>query len=473
MDVIQKPLPYTDPVTAFAPHAGLPFAQLLHASPGAGGDGRYSVIALDPFDTLVSTGATTCSPAGELEGSPFDHVEDRLDRWAIPETSRHDTPLIGGAIGYFAYDLVHHLETIAPKTDAGLGTPDMCVGFYDVIAVFDHQAERAWITSTGWPEETSAGQTERAKARAAWLEEQLTKRAPRLDTAFSLSPPKSNKTREAYIQMIGTVIDKIYAGDIYQANVSQRFQSRVAAHVDPFTLFERLLRINPVSYAAYGQFPDIVVASVSPERFLNIRVENNRRVIETRPIKGTRPRGSSEREDEDLKAELLNSEKDRAENMMIVDLMRNDLSKVSEVSSIQVDKLCALESYASVHHLVSTVSGTLRPQCTSIDALKASFPGGSITGVPKIRAMEIISELEGTPRGPYCGAIGYLGFDGTMDTNIAIRTMISPEPKGDAKRQLYYQVGGGIVADSDPEMEYEESLTKAKSFFDLIGRTQE
>lgn len=247
------------------------------------------------------------------------------------------------------------------------------------------------------------------------------------------------------------VRDYILAGDIFQANISQRFS--LPKNISSFDLYSQLRKVNPAPFSAYLNFNEIVIASASPERFL--KLENNH--VETRPIKGTRRRGKNPQEDKELAKELLQSKKDHAENTMIVDLMRNDLSRVCENHSIQVPQHCGLESYATVHHLVSVVQGKLKPDTTAIDLLKATFPGGSVTGAPKIRAMEIIAEIEPTQRGPYCGAIGYIGFNGNMDTSITIRTYCIRDDI------ITFQTGGAVVLDSEPEKEYEETFTKANA----------
>ncbi len=261
----------------------------------------------------------------------------------------------------------------------------------------------------------------------------------------------SNFTRPAYLAAIRRTKDYISAGDIYQVNLSQRLSAPLTT--SPWQLYDRLARENPSPFAAYFRTPDATIISCSPERFLQVRG----REVETRPIKGTRPRGATPEEDARLAQELLSSEKDRAENVMIVDLERNDLGRVCEFGSVHVPELFAIEQYATVHHLVSTVRGRLRPGATALDCLRESFPGGSITGAPKVRAMEIIEELEPTRRGVYTGAIGYLCFSGDMDTNIVIRTIVIQNGLA------HFQVGGGIVADSVPEAEYQETMDKARA----------
>jgi para-aminobenzoate synthetase component 1 len=271
----------------------------------------------------------------------------------------------------------------------------------------------------------------------------------------------SNFTRGGYEAVVQQVVDYILAGDIFQANLSQRFLADLPAELDGWSLYRRLRTRNPAPFAAYLRTGEVEIVSASPERFLKLA---DRRV-ETRPIKGTRPRGSTPEEDRRLGEELLASAKDRAENVMIVDLLRNDLSRVCRDHTVLTPEICALESFATVHHLVSTVTGELRPGLDPVDLLRATFPGGSITGAPKIRAMEIIAELEPTQRGPYCGAIGWLGGDGWMDTSITIRTYAIKD------RRVAFQAGGGIVADSDPAAEYDETLDKARALIEALGGT--
>ena len=303
----------------------------------------------------------------------------------------------------------------------------------------------------------------RARRRAAELLEKLDKpnqSVParpigRLDWRSCFTP-------DAYRAAVKRVIDYIFAGDIFQANLTQRFLADLPKDHEPAALYLSLRERNPAPFAAYVGAGDTSVLSTSPERFLKLTDG----AVETRPIKGTRRRAENEEADAAIREELLASEKDRAENIMIVDLLRNDLSRVCRPGSVEVKEYCALKSYETVHHLVSTVTGTLEEGRDAIDLLKAAFPGGSITGAPKIRAMEIIAELEPVTRGPYCGAIGYIGFDGAMDTNIVIRTMVIREGKAAV------QAGGGIVADSNPDAEYQESLDKASALLGALGETK-
>jgi para-aminobenzoate synthetase component 1 len=270
---------------------------------------------------------------------------------------------------------------------------------------------------------------------------------------------RSTFTHRGYLDAVARVREYIVAGDIFQANLSQRFQSPLTE--PPFDLYTRLRRRNPAPFSAYLAFDDLAVLSASPERFL--RLDDQRRLVETRPIKGTRPRGLGPMHDAALGRALAESAKDRAENVMIVDLLRNDLSRVCRAGTVRVPELFALEQLPTVHHLVSTVVGELAPGLEGVDLIRAAFPGGSITGAPKVRAMEIIAELEPTQRGVYCGSIGYLSATGALDTSIVIRTYLA------LRGRVYFQAGGGIVADSDVELEYRETLDKARALIDTLA----
>jgi len=427
-------VPYDDPAKLFAPFANKPFAQFLDSSMFDHEQGRYSFIALDPFETFT-----------QAQGA-FDALKTRLQELQC-HTHEDMPPFQGGVLGYFSYELLHETEKLTRKEKDEFATPDICLGFYDVVAAFDHIKKQAWIFSHTTVE------------RAHWLQNML------YETSKTTPPFKpttlnwqSDFTKEAYLDGVQKVIDYIKAGDIFQANFTQRFRADLPQNFNIFSLYQNLRKNNPAPFSAFLNFKDFCIASSSPERFL--KLENNH--VETRPIKGTRPRDNDPGQDLRNAQELSNSEKDMAENTMIVDLLRNDISKVCKPHSVDVPKLCEVQSFASVHHLVSTVVGELDGQQTAIDLLQGCFPGGSITGAPKVRAMEIISELEPCPRGVYCGAIGYIGFDGTMDTNIVIRTLVFK------KGQVCVQVGGGIVADSQPENEYDETLDKAKALFDAF-----
>jgi para-aminobenzoate synthetase component I len=455
-----REIDYRDPVALFAVFADDRYAALLDSALLSPQRGRYAFIAPEPFRVLTSKDGAIALDGERGTGNPFDVLRRELARHALQPVAGLP-PFQGGAVGYFGYELAQHLERVPLARSDDRRFPDLSLGFHDAVVAFDHRERRAWIVSSGLPEADPAKRRERAMERLDAI-------SARLATASLLprpgAPPASpaivsNFTRGDYEAAVRRVVDYILAGDIFQANLSQRFTAPLPAGMTPFDLYRRLRGLNPAPFAAFLKLDDLVVASASPERFIQLRDG----LVETCPIKGTRPRGATPAEDRVLADELLASEKDRAENVMIVDLLRNDLSRVCRDGSVEVPRLCALESFATVHHLVSTITGALRPGMTAVDLLAAGFPGGSITGAPKIRAMEIIAELEPTRRGPYCGGIGYLGFDGSMDTSIVIRTYAVKDGV------VTFQAGGGIVADSDPAAEYEETLDKARALIAALS----
>jgi len=455
-----REIDYADPVELFAPFAGDRYASLLDSAVTGGPRDRYSFIAVEPFRVLTSKDGVVAIDGERSLGNPFDVLRRELSAYslqAVPDLP----PLQGGVVGYFGYELVRHLERVPFARADDMEFPDLALGFHDVLVAFDHGDRRAWLLSSGLPATHPTARWQRAMERLDAIAERLaatrrltTPPAPRDRPAIL-----SNFSQEEYEAVVRRVVEYILAGDIFQANLSQRFTAPLAPGFDAFDLYRRLRDLNPAPFAAFLRFDDVEIASASPERFLALR--GNR--VETCPIKGTRPRGVTPEEDRSLADELLASEKDRAENVMIVDLLRNDLSRVCCDGSVRVPKLCDLESFATVHHLVSTVVGDLQPGMTAVDLLAACFPGGSITGAPKIRAMEIIAELEPTRRGPYCGSIGYIGFDGSMDTSIVIRTFAMKSGR------VTFQAGGGIVADSTPAAEYAESLAKARALIAALS----
>jgi len=446
-------------LSAFAAIADRPGSILLEGGTREPRLGRYSFLACDPLLTYRSKGPRIEIRAAdrpqERTGDPFLTLRDLLADIRV-ERPEGAPPLIAGAIGYFAYDLGRFVERIPEDTVDDVPVADCHLGFYGAVAALDHIEKRAFVCAIGAPETDPTAADRLAERRAGEL-------AGRLAAAGDVEPEvlpntgtaelcvTSNFSREHYLASVARAKDYIAAGDIYQVNLSQRLSAPLAT--TPFDLYRRLTRENAAPFAAYFETPDAAIVSCSPERFLQVRGG----AVETRPIKGTRPRGATPEEDARLAQELLASEKDRAENVMIVDLERNDLGRVCEFGSVHVPELFALESYATVHHLVSTVKGRLRPGSNALDCLRACFPGGSITGAPKVRSMEIIEEMEPTRRGVYTGAIGYVCFSGDMDVNIVIRTLVIKD--GTA----HFQVGGGIVADSQPEAEYEETLDKARA----------
>jgi para-aminobenzoate synthetase component 1 len=444
--------------------------------------GRYSFLSADPARIVRSKGHKTEIGGPTLGWTPVDSdpllaVREMLAPFAVAPVSGLP-PFQGGALGYVGYDYGAVLERLPAARWDDLSIPDVILGLYDWAIAWDHRLRTAWVISTGLPE-TGPAREARARERLDMVRERLrgpTRQPPPVSPARALpheapSYPvvgaegaealalRSTFTHRGYLDAVTRVRDYIIAGDIFQANLSQRFQAPLAE--PPFELYARLRRANPAAFAAYLDLGEVRVMSASPERFL--RLNENGRHVETRPIKGTRPRGLGPMHDAALGRALAESDKDRAENVMIVDLLRNDLSRVCRPGTVRVPELFALEHHPTVHHLVSTVVGELDPSADAIDLLRAAFPGGSITGAPKVRAMEIIAELEPSRRGVYCGSIGYLSTTGAMDTSIVIRTYLA------LRGRVYFQAGGGIVADSDPELEYRETLDKARALIAALA----
>ncbi len=471
-------VPFCDPLALFAPLATTPFALLLDAAtagPENAPDlqGRWTYIATDPFATVEKRNGTTFLNGVETRGESFDLLAQQLNVLSLAPGWPEDQalpPFTGGFAGFFGYELGSELEHLPPRKpwrhpneSTRTSPPDMALGAYDCVIAFDCIARRTFIVSTGLPETTPATRAVRAEARAArWRARlNLNPALPPLHWPEKPAPADvitAATDRAHHEAAVSRIVDYIYAGDIFQANLSQRFEAPLQNGDDAFTLYRRLRALSPAPFAGFFNFGNGALLSSSPEQFLASDGES----ITTRPIKGTRPRGQTPEQDQALAEALLASEKDHAENVMIVDLLRNDLSRVCQDGSVQVPTLCALESFATVHHLVSTVRGTRREGATNVDLLRACFPGGSITGAPKVRAMEIISELEPHARGPYCGSLGFMSFSGTMDTNISIRTMTVMEDR------VVFQAGGGIVADSNPSEEYEEVIAKASALCNAV-----
>jgi para-aminobenzoate synthetase component 1 len=474
-----------DPAHCCERLAGLGYRLFLDSAATSTRLGRYSFLTADPVAVVLSKGGVTehvdlaagtrrtvaHDPLTEIRSILAPHVAEPVP--GLP-------PFQGGAAGFLAYDWSRQLERLPNSRHDDLALPDVAFGIYDWVLAWDHHTARAWLVSTGLPETSTHARRLRAAARAAFVRERLAAPAPQsATTAPESSAPhgraapshpiddewwdprlalRSSFTHEAYLHAVARVREYILAGDIFQANLSQRFDAPLDD--SPWQFYRRLRERNAAPYAAFLDFPDANVLSASPERFLHVDVDGQ---VETRPIKGTRPRGVGPEHDAALGQALVESAKDRAENLMIVDLMRNDLSRVCEPGTVRVPELFTLERYATVHHLVSTVVGQLPPDTDALELLRAAFPGGSITGAPKVRAMEIIAQLEPSQRGVYCGAIGYLSVTGELDTSIAIRTAVARDGR------LYFSAGGGIVADSDPEQEYRETLDKARGIIDSLA----
>ncbi|MEW8042944.1 MAG: aminodeoxychorismate synthase component I [gamma proteobacterium symbiont of Phacoides pectinatus] len=443
-----------DSAMLFAPFAAEPWSALLDSAWPAARQGRYDIIVADPTTTLSTIGSTT-EVAGrerryQTREDPFTLVAKALGR---PVHRSTELPFSGGALGFFGYDLGAGIESLRRSNPVEGGLPDMAIGIYDWALVVDHHKRQSWLVGQG--------RDARTRARWAQLTERFSRPGPVMGKpSFAVrAAPRSNMSRARYTAAFERIQRYITEGDCYQVNLAQRFTAHVEG--DPWHLYRLLRELNPAPYSAYLHHPAGQVLSCSPERFL--RVTDGR--VETQPIKGTRPRVMTEQQDRANREALAASAKDRAENLMIVDLLRNDLGKNCRNGSIVVPGLFEVESFATVHHLVSTIRGELAPGKGALDLLRGAFPGGSITGAPKRRAMEIIEELEPCRRGVYCGAIGYIGFDGAMDTNIAIRTLTH------TRGEVSFSVGGGIVADSDCAAEYRETFDKARAMLTLFGES--
>jgi len=461
----ELPTPLT-PLSTFELFKAAPHSFFLDGGMDPQRLGRYSFIGTDPFLVMSNRGnqvTTVQQDRQENEqGNPFDVLGKLLETYRL-DTSPSPIPFWGGAVGYLSYDLCHFIERLPTTAIDDLKLPESYFGFYDTILAFDNLAGKAYIISTGFPELDKSQRLKRAGLRLEEMKNRLASSLPNIPEANSASVRKmteavlkSNFTPEGYMEAVNRVREYIAAGDVFQVNLSQRFETELT--VTPYELYRRLRQINPAPFAGYLNFDGVTIVSTSPERFL--RVDGD--WVETRPIKGTRPRGKNSVEDATLAQELLDSAKDRAENVMIVDLERNDLGRVCQYGTVKVTELAILETFPTVFHLTSTVIGKLRPDKNRIDLLKAAFPGGSISGAPKVRAMEIIDELEPTRRSVYTGAIGYLGFGRNLDLNIVIRTFIIKDNKA------YFQVGGGIIYDSNAEAEYQETLDKAKALIQAL-----
>lgn len=462
----------------------LPNSFLLESSLTINGIGRYSFLGADPF--LIFRSKNYCiqlissQKCETLSGNPLSKLKELLNIYRI-KGSDLQFPFCGGAAGFFSYDLGRILEEIPAWANDDLCLPDICLGFYDLIIMVDHLTQEVYIISTGLPETDpdraykhaykrlrdiynislqQLNECPERRMKGSFPEKRLT-----WDTVFGTYELNNTNTdkisghfdKDSYCKNVQKAKEYIRKGDLYQVNLSQRFS--LPSAMEPWTLYRRLRSINPAPMAAYLNFGNTQVISASPERFLKV----TNRQVETRPIKGTRPRGKDISMDQCLRNELWDSIKDRSELVMIVDLERNDLGRICEIGSVQVQELFRLDEYATVFHLSSIINGKLPIDKDVVDLLRVAFPGGSITGAPKIRAMEIIEELEPVRRGIYTGAIGYLSFNGNADLNIAIRTIIIKDG------QAYFHVGGGIVADSDPLAEYQETLDKSLALMVALG----
>ena len=414
--------------------------------------GRFSFIGCEPFLVFKSKRDSISlewndGRVEQLKSNPFLVLKEQFQRFTVlPDPAQeYGIPFVAGGVGYFGYDMKDFIEKLPDISRDDLSLPDCVIGFYDTVLVFDHLKSKSYLAGVEFKDiRTDA----RIKLKAA-----LSSKISNTVKEYSAEAGgllKSNFTKADYMRTVEKAKKYIVSGDIYQVNLSQRFEADLK--IEPYELYLRLRDASPAMFASYLNFKDVIVVSSSPERFLM----KTGSYTETRPVKGTSPRSSDPLTDEFNELSLKKSYKDHAEHIMIVDLERNDLGRICEYGSVKPTEFIALEKYSTVFHLVSTVSGRLKKGVDPIDCLTATFPGGSITGAPKVRSMEVIEVLEPVKRSLYTGAIGYISFDGNMDTSVVIRTIVV---KGD---KLFFSVGGGIVADSDPEKEYYETLDKAE-----------
>jgi len=413
---------------------------------------RYDIMSASPFITVETSEKTTTITKvnGKQTSStkdPFKLLSNLLEQYSQKTT---DLPFCGGAIGYFAYDLGRCIEQLPQQAKNEEDMPEMAVGIYDWALINDHKTQRCYLVSHGVNKDTE-------KQWLSLIDRFNSLSRPQPDPFVVSGELRCNLDEQAYAKAFDKIQHYITEGDCYQVNLAKRFE--INADGDPWHAYNVLRKENPAPFSAFFKTPSATLLSSSPERLLQV----NDGLVETKPIKGTRPRDlSNQVRDKQLAEQLTKSEKDRAENLMIVDLLRNDLGKVCELGSIKVPTPFAIESFATVHHLVTTITGQLAEGNTAVALLRACFPGGSITGAPKLRAMEIIEELEPHRRGAYCGSIAYIGFDGKMDSNITIRTLVFNQNK------LRFWAGGGIVADSNVDAEHQEVLDKAAAIFSVL-----
>lgn len=446
-------LPYYPTVLLdrFAPFSQQPWAMLLHSGFADHSHNRFDIMVADPRVTLCTRGdrteITRDGVTNTVEGDPFTLLQQQLDTLALSTEAHPDFPFQGGALGLFGYDLGRQIEALPTQAQRDIDLPDMAVGLYDWALVADHQRQTLTLIVH-----------HAVQARLDWLATPPV--SPPRDNFGLTEAWQPNMSREAYGEKFRKIQDYLLAGDCYQVNLAQRFSATYQG--DEWQAFLRLSAGNKAPFSAFLRLPENTVISVSPERFLWLESRH----IQTRPIKGTLPRCADPETDKQQAARLADSEKDRSENLMIVDLLRNDIGRVAVPGSVRVPELFVVEPFPAVHHLVSTIEAQLPDDCPATTLLRACFPGGSITGAPKIRAMQIIEELEPQRRNAYCGSIGYVSLCGTMDTNITIRTLLTERDR------IYCWAGGGIVADSQEQAEYQETFDKLGRILPLLDGSQ-
>ena len=463
------------PVSAFLKIARGDYSFLLESVRGGEKWGRYTFLGTEPALVVRARGKRMelIRPGRAIEArhvdNPFEALRHEVQRLRAPELPEMPR-FFGGAVGFLAYDIVRCFEPRIPATaHDDLGVPDLCMMFTDTVLVFDNVRQSLKIIASVPLEEFASTHTAYLSAQAKI--DATIARLAQAAVAPRLEPPApdihgeleitSNQTREGYMAMVDAAKEYIAAGDIIQVVPSQRFEAPLTVH--PFNLSRSLRTINPSPYMFYVRLGDLTLVGASPETM--VRAEG--REITLRPIAGTRPRGATEAEDQALERELLADPKEIAEHVMLVDLGRNDVGRVAKTGSVKVTELMGVERYSHVMHIVSNVIGELRDGCDAFDAFRATFPQGTVSGAPKIRAMEIIDELENVRRGVYAGAVGYFSYTGNTDTAIALRTLLV---KGD---RVYIQAGGGVVADSDPAAEFQESINKARAMIRALGAARD
>jgi anthranilate synthase component 1 len=437
--------------------------------------GRYSFLGVKAWESIRLTGTTVSVRRGGVDaqydlgangGDPFAFMAGHLAQYRVPPLAGLP-PFVGGAVGYFGYDCIRHVERLPDSPPDDLGLPDMAFLLTDVIVVFDHLRHTLTLLTNIFCDEAADLGAAHAAAVGRLSEVKARLRAPIPEPGWSLGrrsglggaadvPVRSNVERERFLAAVERVREYIYAGDAFQVVLSQRFERPVST--SGFSIYRGLRAVNPSPYMYYISFRDFEVVGSSPEPLVTV----TGRRAETRPIAGTRPRGASPAEDAALAEEMLTDEKERAEHLMLVDLGRNDLGRVCRSGTVRVDEFMEVERYSHVMHMVSSVTGELDDGVDATDALRAVFPAGTVSGAPKVRAMEIIDELEPTRRGPYAGVIGYLSYTGDLDSCIYIRTILVRDGRA------YVQAGAGIVADSEPEREFVETENKARAMFRAI-----
>ncbi|MTI79581.1 MAG: anthranilate synthase component I [Firmicutes bacterium] len=449
------------PVTVFQKMQPFNPIYLLESVEGNQLTARYSFIGLSPFATLESNGLTSKYTLDNkeylVEGKPLDILEEILAQFNCPKFSELPR-FYGGAVGYIGYDVASTLENLPTSVEDDIQLPDTLLVFCEVVLIYDHLQHVLTAVVNSRVTSNASKEYSQAVKMLNEIENLLYKTSTlKMPTRQSAGPLESNCSKKQFTNAVKQAKEYITAGDIFQVVLSQRFSCSYTG--SSFDVYRHMRSINPSPYMYYLKLNDICIAGASPEML--VRVENNE--VQTRPIAGTRPRGKNVNQDNQLADDLLNDEKEKAEHVMLVDLGRNDIGKVCQPGTVKVDSFMQVEKYSHVMHLVSNVKGTLSPKNTAIDALKACFPAGTVSGAPKIRAMEIINQLETTKRGPYSGAIGYFGFNNVIDTAITIRTVVF------YGEQAYFQAGAGIVADSEPETEFQESVNKAAAVTRSLG----